>query len=147
MTVASNYDNEVHVRYVDTGASNEDIPGTDDDTISVVPGELGTIVKRIVTNERGRAEIIYPGEVDSILEIVSISGNEESYFTQQNINLIVETLENDDTTATSNEGWNIQYYTYRVGNQINLFGSGNARYSEEEGSHWKIDSFAPLELG
>ncbi len=59
VTLNDNTDGKVHVTDVDTGSTDRDIPGTNDDTESVVAGELATKVKRIVTSDKGKAEIIY----------------------------------------------------------------------------------------
>jgi len=61
-TINDDSDNDLHVSAVDTGQSNLEIKGTDDDTVSYVYSDLATQVKKIVVNDKGRAEITYPSE-------------------------------------------------------------------------------------
>jgi len=112
----------------------------------------GSIVTIDSTDSDQRiAAISYPDEkvkdVDSKQKIVSITGASENYVVLQDIKLLIETLEEDGTIPTKAEGWNIQYYTYKVGKDGEYLkeyaptGHYNADYSEVEG--WKIDYWAP----
>jgi hypothetical protein len=61
ITLNDDSDGDVFVSAVDTGRTNHEIPGTDDDTTSRAYSELGTKVNKIVASDKGRADIYYSG--------------------------------------------------------------------------------------
>ena len=71
----------------------------------------------------------------------SISGNKESYSVSEKINLEIKGIEIDGTSASKDEGWNIQYYTYDSDNPDSYLreyissGNYNADYSD---GYWYI---------
>ncbi len=62
VTVNNDADGDLHISAVDTGQTNKDIPGSDDDTTSRVVSALATKVDRIVAADRGQALITYSGK-------------------------------------------------------------------------------------
>lgn len=62
VTLNDDTDGDVEVSDVDTGSSDLDVPGDDDDTVSRVSSDLATLVTRMVASDRGEAEITYAGE-------------------------------------------------------------------------------------
>lgn len=61
ITLNDNSDGDLHVTAVDTGKSNLEYPDTDN-SVSWVSSELGTMVERIVSSDKGQATITYHGD-------------------------------------------------------------------------------------
>lgn len=61
LTINDDSDGDLSVSAVTTGYTNHEILGTSDDTVSRVQSDLATEVKRLVSTDKGRAEIVYSG--------------------------------------------------------------------------------------
>ena len=62
VTINDNSDGELHVSAIDTAQTEHKILGTDNDVVSRVESELATQVKRLVSSDKGEAEITYHDE-------------------------------------------------------------------------------------
>jgi hypothetical protein len=79
-------------------------------------------------------------------KITGITGNLNSYSQKQNINLIVKGVEDDGTSASSDEGWNIQYYTYDINNNITFLQNSGYNGVYKNG-YWYLDYNVPSNSG
>lgn len=86
-----------------------------------------------------------------IIYISSIDGMDKyKYDKSEIIKLKVQAIESDGSTATQEEGYNIQYYTYNRrgdGNYLQYYISSNNYNASFRDEYWYIDYYAPLQAG
>lgn len=61
VTIGHDSNGDPHVTAINTGYTVYDTPGSSDDTEGRVQSDLATLVKRIVSSDKGKAEITYSG--------------------------------------------------------------------------------------
>ncbi|HLD13062.1 MAG TPA: hypothetical protein VJB87_05760 [Candidatus Nanoarchaeia archaeon] len=105
----------------------------------------------------GSGDVIAPptipgtGDTSGQQEIKSITGQKENYSPKESIKLIVSGVDPNGASASSDKGWNIQYYTYNKngGDFLQEYvpsGNYNANYNSNKG-YWEIDYWAPSQPG
>jgi hypothetical protein len=62
LTINNDADGDLHVTDIDVSSTELDVKGTSDDTVSMTTGEVSTTVTRVVSSDKGKAVISYPGE-------------------------------------------------------------------------------------
>ncbi len=61
VTLDDDSDNDVHVSAIGSGQTALEVPGSDDDTVTRVVSDLGTKITKLVSSDKGIAEIEYSG--------------------------------------------------------------------------------------
>lgn len=96
------------------------------------------------------SNLVFEDVSPGVQRIDSIDGAKSTYNTKEGIYLTIRGVEGDGSTATSDEGWGVQYYTYKTSDPYTALQeyvpTGNYN-GDFDGTYWHADYWAPSQEG